>query len=70
MKVDCSNCLTTITVDRARGVATHSIPAQGRGSKRTAAATITKHAWVEDDCLLVWEAPCCDDYVDSFDLHS
>ena len=68
MKVDCSNCMTTITVDPDAGTATYTRPGQGRGSKRIPTETFSKPAWFEyDGYLLVWEAPCCPDYVDSYE---
>jgi hypothetical protein len=66
MQVECSNCLNTITVSPAKGEATYTVPASGRAGKRTAATTTTTPVWHEGH-LIVWEAPCCDDYVDSLE---
>jgi hypothetical protein len=66
MKIDCSNCMTTITVDPDKGTATYTRPGQGQGRKRIPTEIIVRNAWDEDG-LLVWEAPCCPDYVDSFE---
>jgi hypothetical protein len=66
VNLDCSNCMTTITVNPTAGTATITRPAQGRGSKRTPATTITTPVWREG-VLIVWEAPCCPDYVDSYE---
>ena len=65
--IQCSNCLTGLTLSKAAGTISLRVPASGRGSKRVEARTITSDVWTEPG-LLVWEAPCCDDYVDSLDI--
>ena len=65
--IQCSNCMTDLRLSRTGGVISLKVPASGRGSKRVEARTITSDVWAEDG-LLVWNAPCCDDYVDSLDI--
>ena len=70
MKIDCSNCMTTITLDLDRGTATYTTPASGRGSKRTAAVTTTATVVFDGD-LFMWDSPCCtvdgEPYADSYE---
>lgn len=71
MKIDCSNCSTTLTLDPTEGTITYARPASGRGSKRVPATTIVADVWTADEYLLMWDAPCCtvdgEPYADSYE---
>ena len=67
MKVNCSNCMTVLDLNISAGTITHETTAQGRASKRVYAQTIINDVIV-DGVLAMWDAPCCEDYADSFEV--
>jgi hypothetical protein len=67
MKITCSNCRETITVSFTNSTVAHTVAAHGRGSKRVETATTTNDLFNEDDYFYTWEAPCCEDYWDSYE---
>lgn len=69
MKIRCSNCMQDIDLDLGSMTTSFTTKAHGRGSKRVEAVTTHTPIWTEGDILL-WEAPCCPDYGDSYDPHA
>lgn len=66
MKINCSNCMETISISFATGEASYATKAQGRGSKRTQSIT-TINPVFDEGAIFAWEAPCCGDYWDSYE---
>jgi hypothetical protein len=67
MKIECSNCMETISISFTKATVTYTAPASGRGGKRVEARTTTNTLFEEGDAFYSWEAPCCDDYWDSYE---
>lgn len=71
MKIDCSNCLTTLDLDLSEWTVTYCRKGQGQGSKRIPPAVIVNSVFTDDDYLMCWEAPCCliggEAYADSYE---
>lgn len=66
LRVPCSQCMSDLRVDLNTLTVHAQIPASGRGRSHTPAHTITEQAW-EEPGLIVWQAPCCEDYIDSLE---
>lgn len=66
MKIECSNCGSTITLSKTASTVTVTRPGSGRGSKRIEPSKVVNDVFT-DNGFLTWEAPCCDDYWDSHD---
>ena len=71
MRIDCSNCGTTLTLNITQGTVIYNKPGSGRGSKRIHAAVIVNTVWTDDDYLFMWDSPCCtfdgEPYADSYE---
>lgn len=67
MKIQCSNCLEDITLSFSRSTVSYTFKAEGRGSLRTAARTVTNPLFTEGDNFFTFESPCCEDYWDSLE---
>lgn len=65
--VQCSNCMTPLVLKSSAMTIEVTIPAAGRGSKRTPARTVVNEV-VDEGALWAWEAPCCPDYWDSLEF--
>lgn len=64
--IPCSQCMTDLTVDLRQGTVTYKKPARGRGRLRVELQVLTSDL-VDEGALFTWEAPCCEDYVDSLE---
>jgi hypothetical protein len=71
MKIDCSNCMTTLDLDLDGGTVTYKRKGEGQGSKRIPPAVIVNDVYTDDDYLMMWESPCCliggEAYPDSYE---
>ena len=66
MKIQCSNCMTPITIDFVEASVSFTSKASGRGSKRVEAQTVTNPLFGESP-FYTWDSPCCEGYADSFE---
>ena len=67
MNVQCSNCMDTVTVSFNNNTVSHTVAAHGRAGKRVEACTTTNDLFNEEDYFYTWEAPCCEDFWDSYE---
>jgi len=70
MKVNCGNCMETISVSFTNSTVSHKSDAHGRGSKRVEAQTTVNDLFTEGEGFYTWEAPCCEDYWDSLEVYA
>jgi hypothetical protein len=67
MNIACSNCRDTVIVSFTNSTVSHTTKAHGRGNKRIEAATTINDLFSDDNYFYTWEAPCCEDYWDSYE---
>jgi hypothetical protein len=58
--------LETISINFTSAEVSYTNKAHGRGSKRTQSTTTTNPVF-DEGAIYSWEAPCCEDYWDSYE---